>query len=93
MLVHHTAAPEGGHNLHSGVAQVDDEEQVEEGTEQSAHKVGGHTAVGLHSPPVVSIEGVCLTLLPSTNQITPQYRCNGKLTELTPAKSKAAQLT
>ena len=65
VLVHHTATPEGGHNLHGSVAQVDDEEQVEDGTEQSAHKVCGHAAVGLHSPPVVTVEGVCLALLPS----------------------------
>lgn len=67
VLVHHAATPEGGHDLHGSVAQEDDEEQVEDGTKQSAHEVRGHTAVGLHSPLVITIEGVCLALLSSTD--------------------------
>jgi len=62
VLVAH-AAPQEGLHLHGSVAQEDDEEQVEGGAEQGAHKVGGDAPGGGHLAPVKAVVGVGVTLM------------------------------
>lgn len=70
----HAAAPQEGLHLHGGVAQEDDEEQVEGGAEQGAHKVGGDAPGGGHLAPVQAVVGVGVALLSATQKDLSEWR-------------------
>ena len=56
------ASADHGGQLKGGCAQEDDQQQVEDGRQEGAHKVGGDAAVGANTRVVEHVEGVALIL-------------------------------
>ncbi len=56
------AVADNRRQLEGGCAQEDDEQQVEDGGQEGAHKVAGDAAVGASSGVVEHVEGVALVL-------------------------------